>query len=186
MKNPDSVMGAKFISKIRILLSSFVKRYGSGSDSGSFYHHAKIVRKTLWSYFFVTLFFQKISSLLASRRSMTKIAGSNPLVRGMDPRIRIHTKCHGSATLYTIRLFFYFLSRFCAFGFNVWKAIWPKNKFICLNQERSQNALYFILISNPMQKFLKNALGSNGCSFNWSSGSGSGFRQAIMIRKKEK
>jgi hypothetical protein len=36
---------------------------------------------------------------------MTKIAGSgtesgpNPLVRGMDPRIRIHTKCLRSATL---------------------------------------------------------------------------------------
>ncbi len=30
------------------------QRYGSGS--GSFYHHAKIVRKNLNSYYFVTLF----------------------------------------------------------------------------------------------------------------------------------
>jgi hypothetical protein len=32
------------------------QRYGSGSGSGSFYHHAKIVRKTFDSYYFVTLF----------------------------------------------------------------------------------------------------------------------------------
>jgi hypothetical protein len=32
------------------------QRYGSGSGCGSFYHHAKIVRKTLDSYYFVTLF----------------------------------------------------------------------------------------------------------------------------------
>ncbi len=99
---------------------------GSGSCSGSwsFYHHAKIVRKNLDSYYFVTSFdflsmkndvnvasksnkqkklWWKISFLLASWRSMTKIAGSgsririqdpdpDPLVRGMDPRIRIHPK----------------------------------------------------------------------------------------------
>jgi hypothetical protein len=34
------------------------QRYGSesGSGSGSFYHHAKIIRKNLESYYFVTLF----------------------------------------------------------------------------------------------------------------------------------
>jgi hypothetical protein len=33
------------------------QRYGSGSGSGSFYHHAKIVRKTLIpTFYFVTLF----------------------------------------------------------------------------------------------------------------------------------
>ncbi len=48
---------------------------------------------------------KKNSFLLASWRSSTKIAGSgpasgsDPLVRCMDSRIRIHTKIHGSATL---------------------------------------------------------------------------------------
>ncbi len=44
-------------------------------------------------------FFKKISFLLASWRSMMKVKGSGhpdpnpvPLVRGMDPRIRMHTK----------------------------------------------------------------------------------------------
>jgi hypothetical protein len=38
--------------------ASTSQRYGSGSGSGpgSFYHHAKIIRKTLKSYYFVTLF----------------------------------------------------------------------------------------------------------------------------------
>ncbi len=35
---------------------SISQRYGSGSGPGSFYHHAKIIRKNLESYYFVTLF----------------------------------------------------------------------------------------------------------------------------------
>ncbi len=93
---------------------------GSGSisqRSGSFYHQAKIVRKTListvlWLLFdFLSLendvnvpskstvpvisrktFFYLV--FVASWRSMTKIADPDPLVRAIDPRIRIwiHTK----------------------------------------------------------------------------------------------
>ncbi len=92
------------------------QRYGSGScsgsGSGSFYHHPKIVRKlkNLDSYYFVTLseflslkndvnvaskshkqkkLCWKISFLLASWRSMTKIEGS-----GSRIRIRIWIRIH--------------------------------------------------------------------------------------------
>ncbi len=83
-------------------------RYGSGSGSGSFYHQAKIVRKTLIPrYCFVTSFWllhlykwfkmylQKvisrktffiISLLLASWRLMTKIEGSGSHQNVMDPQ----------------------------------------------------------------------------------------------------
>jgi hypothetical protein len=93
-----------------------------GSDSGSFYHQAKVEIKTLiptvlWLlYDFLSLkndvnvrYLQKVISkkkfLLTSWRSLTKIAGSGfasgAIVRGMDPRIRIRftPKFHGSATL---------------------------------------------------------------------------------------
>ncbi len=85
--------------------------------SGSFYHHAKMVRKTLIPtilWLFLTVYLckndvnvasksnkqkklcLKISFLLASWRPMTKIAGSgsNPLVRGMDLRIQIWIRIH--------------------------------------------------------------------------------------------
>jgi hypothetical protein len=52
-----------------------------------------------------------------------------------------------------------------------------KNKLIFLNQERSQNTLNFIDFKSD-EKVLKNALGSTGCSFNWTSGSVSGSRPA--------
>ncbi len=85
----------------------------------SFYHHAKIVRKTLiptvlwlfWTFYLWKMmlmylqkvicrnFFQNISFLLASWRLMTKKSrirdpdpNPDPPVRSMDPRIRIHTK----------------------------------------------------------------------------------------------
>ncbi len=101
---------------------SISQRYGSGS----FFHHAKIVRKTLiptilWLFDFLSLknyvnvpsksnkqknVFNKICFLLASWRSMMRIAGSGSgsISQSMDPRIRIHgsgstPKCHGSATL---------------------------------------------------------------------------------------
>ncbi len=63
-----------------------------GSGSGSFYHHAKIVRKSLiptilWLFltFYLWKMMLKNSFLLASWRSMTKISGS-----GSRIRIRIH------------------------------------------------------------------------------------------------
>ncbi len=83
---------------------SISQRYESGAGSGSFYKKAN-----LDPYYFVTFFdflfwkmmylhkvisrkVKKNSFLLASWRSMTKIAGPKPLVKGMGPRIRIHTK----------------------------------------------------------------------------------------------
>ncbi len=64
------------------------QRYGSGSGScsgsGSFYCHAKIVRKPLTRQKKIVF---KINFLLASWRSMTKIAGSGSRIR---IRIRIH------------------------------------------------------------------------------------------------
>ncbi len=91
------------------------QRYGSGSGPGSFYHHAKIVRKTLiptilwlfWLFIFKKWckcpsksnkqkIFILFSVLLASWRSMTKIAGSGSgfISQSMDLRIwiRIHIK----------------------------------------------------------------------------------------------
>ncbi len=87
------------------------QRYGSGSGSGSFYHHVKIIRN-LESNYFMTLFDflslknnvnipSKSNKILKRKlfmfcfvlffasiwRSMTKIAGS-----GSRMRIRIHTK----------------------------------------------------------------------------------------------
>ncbi len=93
------------------------QRYGSDSGSGSFYHHAKIIRKTLNpTYSFVTLFdffslkikimyinvpsksnnnkqkklCSKICFLLASWRSMTKIAGSGSRIRISLIFLRFH------------------------------------------------------------------------------------------------
>ncbi len=107
---PDFVTGSWFG------LFCLRSRSCSGSGSGSFYHLAKKSKKNLDSYYFVTLFdflslnndvnvgsksnkegkiYLKIIFLLALWRSMTKIARSgsrDPLVRGMDPRIRIHHK----------------------------------------------------------------------------------------------
>ncbi len=91
-------------------------RYGSGSGFGSFYHQAKIIRKTLipsalWLLFdFLYLkndvnvpsksnkknFFQKIIFLLASWRSMTKITGSASK-SGSEPRSWSISHRHGSA-----------------------------------------------------------------------------------------
>ncbi len=93
---------------------------GFGSISqrhGSVFHQTKIVRKTLIPTVFLLLFaflylkndlnvpskinkqksfFIKINFLLASWRPMTKIGGlyphPDPLVRSIDPWIRIHTK----------------------------------------------------------------------------------------------
>ncbi len=94
------------------------QRYGSGSGScagsGSFYHHAKIVRKTLIPtilLLFLTFFSlkndvnvasksnkqkklnKKISFLLASWRFMTKIAGSGSRIRIRirDPLVRLRS-----------------------------------------------------------------------------------------------
>ncbi len=75
------------------------QRYGSGSDSGSgsFYHHAKIVRKTLiptilWLFFDFLSVKNDVNLPLKNNkafwRSMTKMAGS-----GFTP------KCRGSGTL---------------------------------------------------------------------------------------
>jgi hypothetical protein len=61
---------------------SINQRYGSGSGIGfrSFYHQVKIVRKTLTSFGILSL------KKVISRKP------PDPLVRGMDPRIRILTK----------------------------------------------------------------------------------------------
>ncbi len=89
---------------------SISQRYGSGfgSGSGSFYHHAKIVRKTLiltilW--LFLTFYLWKVPSKSNKQKKIVfvgilKVTDENsririqdpdpdPLVRGMDPRIRI-------------------------------------------------------------------------------------------------
>ncbi len=101
---------------------SISHKYGSESGSVSFYHHAKIVRKTLiptvlWLLFdFLSLkndvnipYLQKVISRKTSikkklffvgvlkvndENSRVLIQDPDPLVRGMDPRIRIriHTK----------------------------------------------------------------------------------------------
>jgi hypothetical protein len=75
--------------------------YRSGSGSGSFYHHAKIIKKNLESYYFVTLFDflslknnENVPSKSNKQNSRIRILDPDPdqLVRGMDPRIRTHTK----------------------------------------------------------------------------------------------
>jgi hypothetical protein len=95
--------------------------YGSGS--GSFYRQAKIVRKTLIPTVLVLLLnflslkndvkvpsksTKKKTFFLISFFDVLKVNDENsrirpdpdPLVRGIDPRIRIHTKkCHESGTL---------------------------------------------------------------------------------------
>jgi hypothetical protein len=42
---------------------------------------------------------KKIAGSVSSIRIRIRVRIPDPLVRGMDPRIRIHTKSHGSATL---------------------------------------------------------------------------------------
>jgi hypothetical protein len=76
--------------------------FGSGSGSGAFYHHAKIVRKTL---------IPTISNKVISRKNKTKIVFCGILkVSDENSRIRIQDpdpvsgsgstpKCRGSATL---------------------------------------------------------------------------------------
>jgi hypothetical protein len=76
------------------------------SGSGSFYHQAKIVRKTFWILlfcdFFITMYMylQKVISrklLLASGRSRTEIAGSE--ARSIGQRCGSVPKYHWSTTL---------------------------------------------------------------------------------------
>ncbi len=91
-------------------------RYGSGSGSGFFYHHAKIVRKTLISsilWLFLTFYLWKMMQMyfqkIISRKNCVKICfcwhlegqwqkyqdpDPDPLIRGMDPEhcLQIHRK----------------------------------------------------------------------------------------------
>jgi hypothetical protein len=81
------------------------------SGSGSFYRQAKVVRKTciptvLLPYFFLTFYRQKVICRKTFLKKLVFCVGllkvndenpdphpdPNPFVRGMDPRIRIHTK----------------------------------------------------------------------------------------------
>ncbi len=85
------------------------QRYGSGSGigSGSFYHHAKIIRKILNP---TILYLQKVTSRkicvkkiifcwhLEGQWRKKQDPNPDPLVRGMDPRIRTKI-CHGSGTM---------------------------------------------------------------------------------------
>ncbi len=66
------------------------QRYGSGSGSGSFYHQAKIVRKTLipTSLWLFSLKNDVIYLQKASWRPMTKIAGQRHRIRTKMSRIR--------------------------------------------------------------------------------------------------
>jgi|LakMenE18May11ns_1017448.scaffolds.fasta_scaffold9401587_1 hypothetical protein len=81
---------------------------GSGSiiqsfGSGSFYNSAKIVRKTLISTvlckktFLKYVFCWRLEGQWWKQQDPDQNLDPDPLVRGMDPRIRIHTKCHRSA-----------------------------------------------------------------------------------------
>ncbi len=76
------------------------QRYGSGSGSGfgsgSFYHHAKIIRKTLnptilWIFLTFCLWKNNVNVPSKSNKQDPN-PDPDPLVRGMDPRFRIHTK----------------------------------------------------------------------------------------------
>jgi hypothetical protein len=51
---------------------SIGQRYGYVSGSGSFYHHAKIVRKNLDSYYFVTIF-----DILSLKNDVNVLSKSN-------------------------------------------------------------------------------------------------------------
>ncbi len=102
---------------------SISQRYGSGSGSESFYHHAKIVRKTLLLLFFdsfwLFIFEKRCKCIFKSNKQkknkikklffvgILKVYDENsriririrdpdpdPLVRGMDPRIRIRIRIH--------------------------------------------------------------------------------------------
>ncbi len=79
---------------------SVMQRTGSGSRSGSFYYHAKIVRKNLIPTIWWLFIFEKLCKCtfkkVISRKTWQKIVFSrrlegqdpDPLVRGTDPRIR--------------------------------------------------------------------------------------------------
>jgi hypothetical protein len=75
---------------------SICQRYGSGS--GSFYHQAKIVRKSLiptvlWLILDFLSFKNDVNIPSKSKKQKNfPNSDQDPLVRGMDPRIRIHTK----------------------------------------------------------------------------------------------
>jgi hypothetical protein len=58
--------------------------------------------------------------------------------------------------IYLIR-FLIFGSIFCAFGFQVWKSTNMTKNIMWTNKKRYQKAQNFMLISNPLKKFFKNA-----------------------------
>ncbi len=71
----------------------------------------------------------------------------DPLVRGMDPRIRIHTKCNGSGTLVMIRAVVRALIRIYAFQRTAFVPARPRFLMTC-NWEKTCNCSFINFFSS--------------------------------------
>ncbi len=90
---------------------SISQRYGSGSKSGSFYHQAKIIRKTLiptaLTSFWLFIFQNDVNAPSKRNKQKTRIRiriririHSEAWIRGSRSGAGSTPKCHGSATLF--------------------------------------------------------------------------------------